>query len=321
MVLGEDKEVISYHENGSYQNGDSDLFLSYNGSSVKKTTNSSFTECNSVFSVASPYFTEVEVMGVEVFQERDTIMSYQVKEGDTLEGIAEMFSVSTDTIKWNNNIDNGVKKGDELLILPTTGIMYYVERGDTIGKIANLHKADAEEIISFNSIDEASIVPGDRLIIPDGEMPPPPPPRSTTPTRTATGPVPSGTSSASGFINPVPGGMITQSTHPYNAVDIYEPCGRPIVASASGRVTEVGRGSWPAGNYIKIDHGNVVILYAHMQSIYVNTGQQVAQGEQVGTVGNTGRTVGRTGCHLHFDVLSRSIRNPFGHLSTGTRLP
>lgn len=114
--------------------------------------------------------------------------------------------------------------------------------------------------------------------------------------------------------------MITQSTHPYNAVDIYNHCGRAIIASASGVVTEIGRGTWPAGNFVKIDHGSVIILYAHMQSIYVVPGQQITQGAQIGTVGNTGRTVGRTGCHLHFDVLSRKIRNPFSHLPTGTRL-
>jgi len=125
--------------------------------------------------------------------------------------------------------------------------------------------------------------------------------------------------SSSSFINPVPGGVISQGVHSYNAVDIANACGSPLLSSASGKVVQVGRGTWPAGDFVKIDHGSTVILYAHMESIYVNTGEYVGGGQQIGTVGNTGRTVGRTGCHLHFDVLSLSIRNPFSHLPTGAR--
>ncbi len=307
------------------QNGENGIFLSYADNFSRNTRNISFTECNSIAVNGSPYFTKTQVLAtsVGVSENRESIISYKAEKEDTLQSVADMFNISTDTIRWANDLDNDrIKEGDEILILPVTGVIYYVERGDTIGSIARMHKAKADDIISFNNIDETKIIPGDRLIIPGGTLPPPPPPPS--PSRTTTQRTPSQTPSppvASGnFINPVPGGMITQSTHHYNAVDIYNPCGRPIVAAASGRVTEVARGTWPAGNFVKIDHGTVVILYAHMQSIYVTPGQHVSQGAQIGTVGNTGRTIGRTGCHLHFDVLSRTIRNPFSHLPTGTRL-
>ncbi len=226
--------------------------------------------------------------------------------------VAERFGISADTIRWANDIrGNALKEGDELLILPTTGIIYYIERGDTISRIAELHKAKSEEIVAFNNIDERNIVAGERIIIPGGTPPPPPPPpsRSAPITRIA----------QSAFINPVPGGMITQGVHSYNAVDIYNPCGSPIIAPAAGRVIEVRRGTWPAGNFVKIDHGTMIVLYAHMQNIYVGVGEYVSQGRGIGTVGNTGLTVGRTGCHLHFDVLSRTIRNPFAGFPVGAR--
>lgn len=328
-LLGENGSK-KYNEDSSYSaNGDDGLFLSYYDSDiVRDMENFSFAEGNFVFAQSAPYFTRSQVFAMEANEKRESIMSYMVKEGDSLDIISEKFNISVDTIKWANDIKgNTVKEGDEILILPTTGVMYYVERGDTIGRIAQLHKASAEDIIAFNNIEGKNIVAGERLIIPDGTLPPPPPPppapRTTTATQgtRSTAPASSAPARISGnFINPVPGGMITQSTHAYNAVDIHNHCGRPIVAAASGVVTEIGRGTWPAGNFIKIDHGSVIILYAHMQSIYVVPGQQVAQGAQVGTVGNTGRTVGRTGCHLHFDVLSRRISNPFSHIPTGTRL-
>ncbi len=324
--MGDNGSKTEVEKNGKTINGDDDLFLSYNnGSTIRDIDNFSFTGGSFVFTQSAPYFTTTQVFAAEIKEERDNIVSYRVEEEDSLSSIAEKFNISTDTIRWANDIKgNTVTKGEELLILPVTGVMYYVERGDTVGSIAKLHKASAEDIISFNKIKDQQIVAGNRLIIPNGTLPPPPPPPpkptpaprpGTTSTSTAT-PV----SISGNFINPVPGGMITQSTHSYNAVDIHNHCGRPIIAAASGAVTEIGRGTWPAGNFVKIDHGTVIILYAHMQSIYVVPGQQVAQGAQIGTVGNTGRTVGRTGCHLHFDVLSRRIRNPFSHLPTGTRL-
>ncbi len=259
-----------------------------------------------------PFYIKPQLLGTTISDKRENIISYRVESGDNVSIVAEKFGISADTIRWANDIKgNTLKEGDELLILPTTGVIYYIERRDTISNIAELHKAKAEEIIAFNNIDEKKIIAGERIIIPGGTpLPPPPAPlRSAPATRIA----------QASFINPVPGGMITQGIHPYNAVDIYNHCGSSIVAPAAGRVIEVARGTWPAGNFIKIDHGTMIILYAHMQAIHVNVGEYVSQGRSIGTVGNTGRTVGRTGCHLHFDVLSRTIRNPFAGFPVGSR--
>ncbi len=285
-----------------------ELFL-YSLENVIDTTDLFFEQGNAVFAGSAPCFGDVSVLGSRGIKERDSIISYCVEEGNTLEDVAQMFGISVDTIKWANNIGGKkIKEGEELLILPVTGVMYYVERGDTLGEIARMHKADLEDIIAFNEIEGKKIIAGDRLIIPEGKPAPTPVISS-----------PSSQIVRSSFVNPVPGGVITQGLHPYNAVDIYNPCGSIIVAAASGRVTQVGWGSWPAGNFVKIDHGHVVALYAHMQTITVRPGNYVSQGKGIGTVGNTGKTIGRTGCHLHFDILSKRTRNPFAHLSIGAR--
>lgn len=260
---------------------------------------------NSALAFSAPYIVTSQVLGMGGDSTRSSIVSYRVDAGDTISSVAQDFGITENTIKWANDINDNLKIGDELLILPTSGAIYYVQKGDTISTIAERHKAKSKDIMSFNNLDSESIIPGQMLIIPGGT----PPPRVTSTSIIGTS-----------FVNPVPGGKITQGIHFYNAIDIYNPCGYPVVASASGVVTEVAYGTWPAGDFIKIDHGSVVILYAHMKDIFVSSGDRVYQGQTIGTVGNTGYTIGATGCHLHFDVLSRQTANPLAHYRVGTFL-
>jgi murein DD-endopeptidase MepM/ murein hydrolase activator NlpD len=308
-VLEDSNNVLDKVEKAKTTTNEHNLFLFCKEEGTRETGGVLLADNNTILSSSSPYFVDIQVLGTKSGENREDIISYQIEKGDTVLSVAEKFSVSADTIKWANDIkSNTLKEGEELLILPITGVIYYVEKGDTVGGIAKMHQADVEEIISFNKIENKKIISGDRLIIPNGKMP-------VIPKITI-----SSNSTSSSFINPVPGGIITQRVHSYNAVDIYNICGSKIVSSASGKVISTGWGSWPAGNFVKIDHGSVVILYAHLQNIYVKTGDLVYKGQQIGTVGNTGKTIGKTGCHLHFDVLSRKIRNPFAHLSIGARL-
>ena len=79
--------------------------------------------------------------------------------------------------------------------------------------------------------------------------------------------------------------------------------GKPIYSIAAGKVILSSyNGSY--GNCIMIDHGtyngnSIISLYAHCASLYVGVGQNVAKGQQIGTVGSTGRS---TGAHLHFEI-------------------
>jgi murein DD-endopeptidase MepM/ murein hydrolase activator NlpD len=86
----------------------------------------------------------------------------------------------------------------------------------------------------------------------------------------------------------------------HKGFDIAGPIGLPLVASANGTVTDIGFDPG-YGNYIEIRHRwGFYTKYAHMSQIYVRTGQQVRQGERIGTLGSSGFA---TGSHIHFEVI------------------
>lgn len=98
----------------------------------------------------------------------------------------------------------------------------------------------------------------------------------------------------------------------HGGIDIGAPYGAPVRAAASGIVIYAGRdGGY--GRTVVIDHGGgLVTRYAHLSSIHVEAGERVERGEQIGTVGETGRA---TGPHLHFEVIvNGSTRNPLNYL-------
>lgn len=243
------------------------------------------------------------------------ISVYTVHKGDTVAEIAKMFDVSTNTILWANDIGKaGVHEGQVLIILPITGVRYTVQKGDTVASIAKKFKGDADEIRDYNSIsDGTALSVGDVVIIPDGEVAH----VAVTSAKKTTTKVSlknpyrggSGADLNSYFIWPVDGGIVTQGLHGYNGIDIGAPRGSAIYAAAPGIVIIARSSGWNGGygSYVVIAHDNgVQTLYGHMSKVVAQVGDRVAQGEQIGSVGNTGKA---TGMHLHFEV--RGAKNPF----------
>jgi|GEM_PF-6554182 len=86
----------------------------------------------------------------------------------------------------------------------------------------------------------------------------------------------------------------------HQGIDIVTRKGTPVLASADGVVSEVGKQA-RLGSFVTIDHAlGVSTMYGHMEDIHVREGQRVRQGQPLGSVGMTGRT---TGPHLHYSVL------------------
>lgn len=89
--------------------------------------------------------------------------------------------------------------------------------------------------------------------------------------------------------------------------------GAPIYATGNGTVVaDPGRGTG-YGIQVIIDHGfGYRTRYAHLNKALVVPGQQVVRGEQIGELGNTGRS---SGPHLHYEVIYRGTRvDPMSYL-------
>ena len=109
---------------------------------------------------------------------------YVVQSGDTPSSIATAFGISTNTILWANNLMVGdyIKPGQELKILPVTGVEHIIAANDTIDSVASKYKAGKDEIIVFNGLPaDGSLTAGRILIIPNGEKEAPVRPRPAQP--------------------------------------------------------------------------------------------------------------------------------------------
>jgi len=94
----------------------------------------------------------------------------------------------------------------------------------------------------------------------------------------------------------------------HKGIDVAAPLGTPVLSPADGVVVFSGAKAG-FGNYVVIAHGyGVVSSYGHNAQNLVQPGQTVSRGEQIATVGMSGRT---TGPHLHYEVtVNGRIANP-----------
>lgn len=84
---------------------------------------------------------------------------------------------------------------------------------------------------------------------------------------------------------------------PHKGTDFAAPVGTPIMATASGTVTESAKRGGN-GNYVKIRHNNIYSTqYLHMRRRKAKVGQYVKQGDVIGWVGMTGNTSGPHVCY------------------------
>ena len=116
-----------------------------------------------------------------------------------------------------------------------------------------------------------------------------------------------------GNISSYYGWRILRGQHNFHqGLDIYGPRGEPVVAADAGEVIEVGQNKG-YGKYCKIQHDeDTVTRYAHCDKITVKVGDFVAQGDQIGTLGDTGNA---TGVHVHFEIIeSGETVNPLDFL-------
>lgn len=110
-------------------------------------------------------------------------------------------------------------------------------------------------------------------------------------------------SSTYGLRNP------TTVTVPKNhtGTDIAAETGTKIISSTDGEVVLASE-EGDYGKHLKIQIGEVSVIYAHCNNLYVNQGDIIHQGQEIAEVGSTGNS---TGPHLHFEIrISERTVNP-----------
>ena len=134
---------------------------------INKEDNTTIIQNGSFIYSDSSFGTDVKV---EKSPLSNKINIYTVKKGDTLSEIAELFDISTNTIRWENNISGQkISIGQKLNILPVTGVKHIVKRGDTIEGIANKHDAITKDILIFNGLSKKDIIRvRDIIFVPNG---------------------------------------------------------------------------------------------------------------------------------------------------------
>jgi murein DD-endopeptidase MepM/ murein hydrolase activator NlpD len=265
-----------------------------------------------LFQVPVPHTIKAERDRLEVF-------TYTVQTNDNIYAIAQGFGVDPQTVLWANpaveKSPDLLSVGQELVIPPVDGVYYTVQAGDTVDALAKQYQTTVAKIASFDANELEGppyiLTPGQKLMLPDGK-------KKVVPSNyyplTRVYRTPANAQKGSGRFAWPTHGVLTQGYWSgHLGIDIGNVTGVPIVAADSGYIVLAGRDTWGYGNQVLIDHGNGFLTrYAHLHRIQVKAGDSVKKGQQIGTMGSTGRS---TGPHLHFEVIYQRIRrNPLGFL-------
>lgn len=99
------------------------------------------------------------------------IKEYTVVDGDTISSVAQKFGISSDSIRWSNNLTgNALTVGSKIYLPPSEGIAYVVAAGDTPESLATKYHTSAESISADNDAEQGGLVLGRRIFIANGQI-------------------------------------------------------------------------------------------------------------------------------------------------------
>jgi murein DD-endopeptidase MepM/ murein hydrolase activator NlpD len=251
----------------------------------------------------------VTVPGVQFF-------IYHTVLGDTFSDLAKKFSLSEETLRSLNDVNNGSEPhpGRAILIPSQNGIFHVVRAGQGLVDIAKAYGLSLITVLEANhKSSDSDLKPGEIIYLPGARY------LSSRDihwlallslTTRKTFMKPTTGRFADGFgkrIDPISGKVRFHA-----GLDLAPGLGARVVAAQDGKViwAKVRAGY---GRLIILDHGNqLTTWYAHLEEILVKPEQIVKKGDLIGKVGSSGRT---TGPHLHFEVRVDDIpQNPLLYL-------
>lgn len=230
---------------------------------------------------------------------------YTVRQGDSLESVGLRYGLALRDITWSNpGLRLPLKPGQVLDLPPMPGVVVLVKAGDTAGSLAAKYGVDPTELLGFNDLRPSQLAPGLKLVVPlDLKTSP-----------NLSNGAPADPISPGHLFCPIKGAPIIQKFGPtdfavepsyggylhfHTGVDLLAEYGTPIDAAAGGKVTATGYADYYGIRVQITDSYGLVEIYAHMESVSVNVGDLIQQGQPIGHVGSTGLSIGS---HLHLQL-------------------
>lgn len=237
------------------------------------------------------------------------IEQYKLGPGDTLQSLANHYKISAEAIAFSNGITNPdlrAQIGREILIPPGEGALYTVKEGDTVESVAAQFSVEPKAIMDYSRLyfEPENFAVGKTIFVPGATVPGlvyvrARPGENVRPPSVLSRPTQAISSASGRFVRPVNGPVSQYFWAFHTGVDLPAPYGSGIRAAGAGTVVAAG---WvPVGGLsIRIRHADGFETgYYHTGALFVTEGQQVSQGQVIGTIGMTGVT---TGPHLHFEL-------------------
>lgn len=104
----------------------------------------------------------------------DDVVEYITQPGDTVSALAARYAVTSDSIKWSNDLaSDRLQPGIRLFIPPMNGMLYTLRDGDTPERLSQLYKVSTASIIAFNDMELTGFVPGKQIFLPNAQKPTP----------------------------------------------------------------------------------------------------------------------------------------------------
>lgn len=146
---------------------------------------SNYVLTNSMYSVGQTSTGKIEKPSITNLAVSRGVIEYVVKDGESMEGIAARYGLTTDQIRWSNDLKTTDIEAGDLLYLPSVaGIVYTVKEDESVEEIADTYGSTVAEIIALNDLEVSGVSEGMRIVIRGGELPETERPEYVAPVRT-----------------------------------------------------------------------------------------------------------------------------------------
>lgn len=225
--------------------------------------------------------------GIQVVEKDKWYSLHEVKEGEDLTSVSELYGINKESIISVNAIKNlsAIQEGVTLKIPMQNGQLYTVQSGDSLSIITNRYNPGLgwKTLQEINNLTSQNIFPGQKLFIPS-----------------ATATLDGSLNDYNRFISPFEGRITglygqtvvygtSEQVVSLQGIWIEGKEGDPIKASATGIVVDTGNNVNEEGRFVVLSHENGYrTKYAHLSKVNVSVSDSVKQGDVLGNMGKSG---------------------------------